>query len=65
MGVVSMLALPTMLLRIPTVRGVVRRKTTVVRASVGRMQNDTAIMLRRFYAPYNLLLEQLVGRKLW
>ena len=37
MGVVSMLALPTMLLRIPTVRGVVRRKTTVVRASVGRM----------------------------
>ena len=31
----------------------------------GRMLNDTARMLRRFYAPYNVQLEQLVGRKLW
>ena len=31
----------------------------------GPMLNDTAMMLRRFYAPYNLQLEQLVGRNLW
>ena len=31
----------------------------------GLMLNDTAMMLRRFYAPYNVQLEQLVGRKLW